>query len=222
MSSRNLMAVAMLALAMLIGGGAMVVHAIPGRAPGDPPADSIAVVDLEKLYNSSDLPQVLAQKANQLSAAVQERIETIETAKYLDEKELKEFVELVAKAMPDVNQQARIKELKGLSAQRDNELAQLNVKKTEELTAADKTRMRTLVEMSHLMDKVLPTIHDDMMADEADRVRAIRRDQIGQLRTIVGTVAKEKGVVHVFDVNALVYSANDLTPLVLKKLKPGK
>jgi len=222
MSSRNLMAVAMLALAMLIGGGAMVVHAIPGRAPGDPAADSIAVVDLEKLYNSSDLPQVLAQKANQLSAAVQDRLEAIETVKYLDEKELKEYIELVVKAMPDGNQQARMKELKALSSQRDNELAQLNVKKAEELTAADKTRMRTLVEMSHLMDKVLPGIHDDMMADEADRVRAVRRDQIAQLRVIVGQVAKEKGVVHVFDVNALVYSANDLTPLVLKKLKPGK
>ena len=218
MSSRNLIAIAMLALAMLVGGGAMVVHAIPGRAaPGD--GDNIAVVDMERLYSNSDLPQVLAAKANQLSAQVQERLDTIADAKFLDAKELQEYVELVVKLTPDAAQQARMKELKTLSSQRSSELDTLNVKPADMVTAADKTRQRSLVEMSHLVDKVLPGIRDDMMTDEADRVRAIRRDQISQLRTIVGQVAKEKGVVHVFDVNALVYSANDLTPLVLKKLK---
>jgi Skp family chaperone for outer membrane proteins len=219
MSSRNLIAVALLALAMLVGGGAMVVHAIPGRAaPGD--GDNIGMVDMERLYSSSDLPQVLAAKANQLNAQVQDRLDTIADAKYLDTKELQEYVELVVKVQPDANQQARIKELKALSAQRGTELADLIVKQAP--IAADKVRQRDLIEMSHLLDKVLPGIRDDMMADAADRMRAVRRDQITQLRTIVGQVAKEKGVVHVFDANALVYSANDLTPLVLKKLKPGK
>lgn len=217
MSSRNLIAVAMLALVMLVGGGAMVVHAVPGHAaPGD--GDNTGVVDMERLYNSSDLPQVLAAKANQLNAQAQDRLDAIADAKYLDTKELQEYVELVVKVQPDANQQARTKELKALSAQRGIELADLIVKQAP--TAADKVRQRDLIEMSHLVEKVLPGIRDDMTADAADRVRAVRRDQIAQLRVIVGQVAKEKGVVHVFDVNALVYSANDLTPLVLKKLKP--
>ena len=41
---------------------------------------------------------------------------------------------------------------------------------------------------------------------------------MAQIRTVVGQVAKEKGVEHVFDVNALVYSSNDLTAAVLQKV----
>ena len=219
MSSRNLIAVALLAFALLIGGGAVVVHARPGNAVGD---DNIAVVDMERLYNSSDLPQVLAQKAAQLAGQAQQRLDALADARFLDAKELQEYGDLVGKTMPDAAQQNRMKELKALSNQRSSELDTLNVKPADMVTAADKARMRTLVEMSHLVEKVLPSVHDDLAQDQADRIRAIRRDQIAQLRTVVGQVAKEKGVVHVFDVNALVYSANDLTPLVLKKLKPGK
>ena len=221
MSSRNLIAVALLALALLVGGGAAVVHARPGGcAPAD--GDSTAVVDMERLYNSSDLPQVLAQTAARLGAQAQQRLDALADAKFLDAKELQEYGDLIGKTVPDAGQQARMKELKALSDRRSAELDALNVKPADMVTAADKTRMRALVEMSHLVDKVLPSVHDDLAQDQADRIRAVRRDQIAQLRTIVGQVAKEKGVVHVFDVNALVYSANDLTPLVLKKLKPGK
>jgi len=223
MSSRNLIAVALLALAMLVGGGVMVVHAIPGRAAGDGVGgDNIGVVDMERLYNSSDLPQVLAQKAAQLGVQAQERIDALADARFLDAKELQEYGELIAKTQPDAPQQNRMKELKALSGRRSAELDALNVKQADMLTPADKTRMRALVEMSHLIDKVLPSVQNDFAQDQTERLRAVRRDQIAQLRTVVAQVAKEKGVAHVFDVNALVYSANDLTPLVLKKLKPGK
>ena len=223
MSSRNLIAVALLALALLVGGGAVVVHARPGSLPGDGVGgDNTAVVDMERLYNNSDLPQVLAQKVAQLGAQAQQRLDALADARFLDAKELQEYGDLIGKTAPDAAQQARMKDLKALSNQRSAELDTLNVKPADMVTPADKTRMRTLVEMSHLIDKVLPSVHDDLAQDQADRIRAIRRDQIAQLRVVVGQVAKEKGVVHVFDVNALVYSANDLTPLVLKKLKPGK
>ena len=222
MSSRNLIAVAMLALALLVGGGAAVVYARPGGgAPGEG-GDNMAVVDMERLYNNSDLPQVLAQKAAQLGAQAQQRLDALADARFLDAKELQEYGDLIGKTLPDAAQQNRMKELKALSNQRSAELDALNVKPADMVTPADKTRMRALVEMSHLVDKVLPSVHDDLAQDQADRIRAVRRDQIAQLRVIVSQVAKEKGIAHVFDVNALVYSANDLTPLVLKKLKPGK
>jgi Skp family chaperone for outer membrane proteins len=219
MSSRNLIAVALLALAMLVGGGAMVVHAVPGRAAGE---DDTAMVDMDRIYNSSDLPQVMAQRANQLAAQAQDRLEALSDARFLEAKELQEYGDLVAKAQPDPVQKARIKELKALSDTRSAELDKLQVKIADTLTPADKARMHALVEMSHLIDRVLPGIQSDLAQDQSDRLRALRREQIAQLRTIVATVAKEKGVAHVFDVNAMVYTANDLTPLVLKKLKPGK
>jgi Skp family chaperone for outer membrane proteins len=223
MSSRNLIAVALLAMALLVGGGAMVVHAIPGRAAGDGVGgDNMGVVDMERLYNSSDLPQVLAQKAAQLGAQAQQRLDALGDARFLDAKELSEYGDLIGKTVPDAAQMSRMKDLKDLSSRRSSELDTLNVKPAEMLTAADKTRMRTLVEMSHLVEKVLPSVQSDLAQDQSDRLRAIRRDQIVQLRSVVAQVAKEKGVAHVFDVNALVYSSNDLTTLVLKKLKPGK
>ena len=220
MSSRNLIAVALLALALLVGGGAMVVHAIPGHAAGD--GNEMAVVDIERLYNSSDLPQVLAQKAAQLGAQAQERLDALADAKFLDAKDLQEYGDLIAKVQADAAQLARAKELKALSEARADELSKLQIKQADMLTPKDRMRMQSLVEMSHLIDRVLPSVQSDLAQDQTERLRAIRRDQIAQLRTIVGTVAREKGIAHVFDVNAMVYSSTDLTPLVLKKLKPIK
>ncbi len=222
MTSRNLFAVSMLSLALLVGGGAMIVHAGPhASAPADG-NESMGLVDMERLYGASDMPLVLAQKSAQLAAEAQKRLETIAAVRFLDAKELQEYGDLAAKIQPDASQQARAKELKSLSDMRSAELDTLNIKKAEDLTPADKTRMRALVEMSHLLERVLPSLRDDLLQDQAERVQVVRRDQISQLRVLVGQVAREKGILHVFDVNALVYSSTDLTPLVLKKLKNGQ
>ncbi len=222
MTSRNLIAVAMLAFALLAGGGAMIVHARPSVAAPADGNDTTAMVDMERLYGASDMPQILAQKSIEIGIEAQKRLDTLASGRFLDAKELQEYGELAAKVQPTPAQQTRATELKTLSDKRSAELDTLNIKKTDELTPADKTRMRSLVEMSHLIEKVLPSVREDLLQDQAERVQAFRRDQVAQLRLLVGQVAKEKGILHVYDVNALVYSATDLTPLVLKKLKNGK
>jgi Skp family chaperone for outer membrane proteins len=221
MVPRNLLHVGVLGLALLVGAGALMSHAHPNRglhavaeAPG-----SIGVVDMERIYDASDMPNLLAQQAAALQAQANDRLNTIAGAKYLDVKELDEYGALVAKANPDAAQQARMKELKALSDNRDNELQTLKATPDAALTPQQKSRMRALVEQSHVIDKILPALQRDLQADFSERVQNIRHNQNAQLRTTVAQIAREKGIEHVFDSNALVYSANDLTQAVLQKIK---
>ena len=77
--------------------------------------------------------------------------------------------------------------------------------------------MKQLQEQSRLLDSIYPYWQEDARAQQSERVEAFRRVQIGRLRAVVGKVASERGIAHVFDATALVYSANDVTPLVVQR-----
>jgi hypothetical protein len=65
---------------------------------------------------------------------------------------------------------------------------------------------------------VRPGLVTDFRAQHEAVMSDFRHRQIVQLRQDVAKVAKEKGIAHVFDSGTLIYSVNDLTPLVLQQL----
>ena len=219
MMGRNAAPVAALGLALLLGVGALVVHARPAPAgAGLQAEDGTASVDMDKLYTSSDLPLVLQQKAVQIGAEAQERLQSFQSVRFLDVKELDEFGILIAKEKPTDAEEARKKALKKISDDRSAEFDTLINKKEADMSPAEKSRRKVLADQRGVLDKILPAIRQDLLEQRDERINAVRREQIAQLRAIVGQVAKEKGIAHVFDNTVMVYTATDLTPLVLKKL----
>ena len=215
--------VGVLSCALLIGAGGLMSHA---RQAGNERENlqapllsgQIACVDMDRVYAASGGPEQLAQRANEIAVDINTRLKELKTVSMLDESELQEYGAITFKATKTDADQARQKALRALSDQRQDELNKLQIKPDNLLTAEDKTRMKQLQEQSRLLASILPYWQDDARAQQAERLEAFRRAQMAKLRQTVGKVAAERNVAHVFDTSALVYSANDLTALVLTRV----
>ncbi len=221
MSLRNLAPITLLCLALLLSAGALLGKATPMRETqsGAPLAnDPIAVVDMDRIYEASDAPQEMERRSLELQSETAQNISSIQAVPYLDQNELVEYVTLLTKDKPTDTEQARVKALKALSDQRAQELQTLQTKKDSDLTAADRNRMNELTGESRILERILPNILESMRSDQAAHLEAFRHDEMVKLRAVVAQVAKERGIAHVFDASALVYSATDLTPQVVARV----
>ena len=215
--------VSVLACALLIGAGSKISHARQAGAERENlqaplQTGQIACVDMDRLYAASGGPEQLAQKAAETTLEVNTRLKEMKSVPLLDENELQEYGTLLFKAVKNDADQTRIKVLRAVSEQRQDELNKLQIKPDATLTAADKTRMKQLQEQSRLLASILPFWQEDARAQQSERLETFRRSQMAKLRQIVGKAAQERNIAHVFDTSALVYSANDLTALVLPRV----
>lgn len=212
-----------LSVALFVGAGGVMVHARQPRA--DAPnmqapllTGQIGSVDIERVYVASGGPEQLAQRATEIATEVAQRFNEVKGVGQLDQNELSEYGTLLFRAVRSEADQARLKALKAISDQRADELNRLQIKPDGMLTPEDKTRMRQLQDQNRQFLALLPNWQDDLRAQQGERVEAFRRTQMARLRPVIGKLAVERGIAHVFDSTALVYSANDLTPAVLQRV----
>lgn len=210
-----------LTLALLISAGGVTVYA---KQRADPPnmqapllTGQVACVEMERVYAASGGPEQLAQRATDIALEVSQHLKDLKSAPLLEQNELQEYGTLIFKSTKSEADQTRLKTLKMLSDQRLDELNKLQIKPDKTLTAEDKTRLKQLQEQSRLLDTIFPYWQDDARAQQTERIEAFRRSQLAKLRVTVGKVAAERGITHVFDTTSLIYSANDITTLVLQR-----
>lgn len=218
MPNPKIVTIGSLTLALLLGVGAMVVHA---RVKEDPQAnDGIGVVDMDRVFSASDAPNQLAKQSAQIEAEAQKRIDSFLAVPQLNPKELDEYGGLIAIAQPTPDQQNRIKDLKALSDKRSDDFHALQMKAN--LTAEEGVRLKELQVQSRLLERIMPGLQSDLRAQAMDREETVKRGLIAQLRGEVSKVAQEKKILHVFDSNALIYSANDITQIVVQRVSKHK
>ncbi len=222
-SNRLWLRIGVLPCALLIGVGGMASHA--RQAAGEREnlqapllTGQIACVDMDRLYAASGGPEQLAQRATEIAQEVNARLKELKAVPLLDENELQEYGALLFKAVKTDADQTRMKALRAASDQRQDELNKLQIKPDATLTAEDKARMKLLQEQSRLLASIMPYWQEDARAQQSERLEAFRRSQMAKIRQIVGKAALERNIAHVFDTSALVYSANDLTAVVLSRV----
>lgn len=228
MNKSNLVPSVLLTLAVLIGAGAIETHARqdPNAAGGQLPLTraNLATVDMQQVYQASNAPALDAQKENQLYQEIHGRMQQVEASPFLDKNELPEYLKLLSAAAPTPAQQERAKALVALSQQRQQELNTLGLKKDADLTAADKQRIQALQEMTRDLQDRLAVIQNGMERDAIAEMDVFRREQMRKLWDAVGKVAAGRGIVNVWDRSSLIYSVNDLTPEMIRRVsaRPGK
>ncbi len=220
--NRMVGSVGSLGLALLIGAGAVMAHgrqlgAAPAPAPA--PAPTIGSIDMEEVYNASGAPRELAMAAHQREAEGVQRINKLMAAPYLEAQEVEEYGALIGRAVPSPEEEKRSAALKAVNDGRAAELADLQSKANAALNAQGAARMAHLNDMKHILQtQVRPGLVADLRSQQEGWIQEFRHRQIVQLRQEIAKVAKEKGIAHVFDATTLVYSTNDLTPLVVKRV----
>jgi Skp family chaperone for outer membrane proteins len=208
-----------LGLGLLLGGGTLVTQARQANDRGGAPVSgTIAVVDMDRLFEASGGPGQLQEKELELFQEAKQRADIILAAPFLDEAERGELIGLCRLAKPTEAQQTRMKELRGLSDQRAAELQKLETTPNDQLKPADRTRIQELREQNNRLRVLLPELQNAFMVGISEQKQFYRRELYQRLREVVSQVAKEKRVDHVFDALALVYSTTDLTPLAIQKV----
>ncbi len=213
--------VLVLSVGLLITVGALVAGAKEPRDDSGRAAagESIGSVDIEDVYNASALAQDLDQAAHGHEAEGAQRINKIMAVPYLEHAELEEYGTLIGKAKQDPEEEKRAAALKSTNDERAAELRGLETKQNAALTAEDKTRMSHLNDLKQtLQNQVRPGLVADFRQQQEGWIADYRHRQILTLRQEVAKVAKEKGIANVFDAGSLVYSVNDLTPIVLQRV----
>ncbi|MCS6777953.1 MAG: OmpH family outer membrane protein [Chloroherpetonaceae bacterium] len=212
MRNQRLWAVAF-SLVLLVGAGTLAVRA----RDNTPSSPVMAMVDMNRVFQASDAPQKLAQKTAELEQQALQKLQQIDNAAFLPLPELQELIRLLARATPGPEEQTRLKQLQEMADRHARRFQMLTDRGA--LSDAERKELADLTARQRQMAQVLPRIREDLQADVAARVDAVRRDLYARLREVVGQVAREKGVTQVFSAEALVYSVNDLTPQVIQKLK---
>ena len=216
-----------LVLGLLIGSGTLVARAKEPRMDRADTASTgtIGSIDMEDVYNASGSPQELEQAARQHEAEGAQRINKIMAVPYLEAAELEEYGTLIGKAAMTPEEDKRAGALKSTSDARENELKTLQTKQDAPLNAEEKTRLAHLIDLKQILqNQVKPGLVADFRSQQEGWVAEYRHRQLIKLRQEVAKVAREKGISHVFDSGTLVYSVNDLTPVVLQRLakRPGR
>lgn len=217
MRASKFIPLSVLAMSLLIGGTALLANK-PIEVQRNN-TDTLARVDMEQIYFASGAHIDLDQAAQKNEADGANRLRVIFSAPYLDQMELEEFGSLVGKQKPEKKDEERMGQLKQLSDNRATELRKLETKADNTLTNEEKRRMKQLQETKRLLEEnIRPVLIADFRSQHQNWITDYRRKQITDLSNEVGKIAKDKGYNHVFSSEALVYSSNDITALVLQKL----
>lgn len=219
MKTNTLFHVGVFLVALLIAAGGMKVGARDNSTSAPLLRTDIARVDMQRVYEASDAPSVVAQKYQDamLKAADQSRL--VRQVGLLTPDELGEFLHLITLDNPTPAQQARIQELKKLADQRSAQLTSLSTKPDKLLTADDKATIQQLQSrLQQFQQDVLPNVDKQLSDNAMAQVDQCRKEQMEQLRKIVEDVAKKRGIHEVWSADTLVYSDNDITDDVIHAL----
>jgi len=120
-------------------------------------------------------------------------------------------------AFTDV-ENAKVNELENKSSHDSQTLAALQQKPPAQLTDADKGQLTALTSQHQSGTQALQAISDQYQDQFNAAQTKIQSDFTDQVKAAIAAVAKEKNLAVVFDANVAIYTSNDITDDVLKRL----
>lgn len=183
------------------------------RADSGPTFGNVDLNKIQQSYNKrADLEKNLQQIGDSLSSAM--KVQAASDMLTVDEQ--KQLGQLLVKANPSDADRAAIAKLQSQSRDLANELVGLQQK--QNLSDTEKARLESLTKKQQGGKAAL----DQVNADYTQQVQQAQEKASNQFADIVkaaiASVAKEKNLSVVFESGVAVYTANDITDDVVKKL----
>ncbi len=209
--------VLVLAVAMIIGAGAYF-----SRASERNNGPSVAVVDMQKVYDESGLRQMNEQQLMAYGQQLAKQFNDISNLPYLSPTEVKELSDLLMKPNPTPADTTQIQTLEQKSRQLSQEMSKLQTTSDSSLTTTDRTRIQQLQDMMNTWRgavEALTPIYQKMANDQDTKTQ---RQAMDTIRKEVAKIANSQHLSEVFSVSSLVYCEHDITNDVVKMIKKSK
>lgn len=192
------------------------VAAVPVRAADAPAASTFGSVDVQKVLAGYTKKATYDDQINQLNARLQAYMQQQSSSPMLSKADQDQLGALLAKPSPTDQDKVTISQLQQKSTQAVQELAALQQKPNP--TDADKARLAQLQQMQDAGKQAL----DDTYKGYQDQVQAanaaLSQKLSDEVKAAITDVAKQRGLAVVFDAQVAIYTTNDITDDVVKRL----
>ncbi len=187
--------------------------AAPAAAPG---ALAMGNVDLDKIIAGYGKKAAYDQQVQDLNAKFDAQFKQQVNYDMLSKAQQTQLTELLSKPTPASQDQAAITALQAQSTKDAQELATLQQKQNP--TADDQARLQALTQQHQAGQQALKDVADGYSAQVTARQQALSTELSNTVREAIVAVAKEKGLSMVFTSQIAIFSTNDITEDVLKRL----
>jgi Skp family chaperone for outer membrane proteins len=185
-------------------------------APAAPSTPVYGSVDLDKLIAGYSKKPVYDQQVQDFEAKLDAQFKQEETYDMLSKDQQTQLMNLLAKPTPASQDQATITQLEAQSTKDAQELSGLQLKQTP--TDDEKARLQALTQQHLAGQQALKDIADSFAQQVQTKQQALSNELSATVLAAISTVAKDRGLTMVFSSQVALYSTNDITEDVLKKL----
>lgn len=188
---------------------------VPARA-ADPAGVAFGSVDVQKILTGYTKKATYDQQINQLNARLQGYMQQQSSSPMLSKADQDQLGALLAKPAPTDQDKATISQLQQKSTQAVQQLATLQQKQNP--TDADRSQLADLLKMQEAGKQALDDTYKGYQ-DEVQKANESLSQKLSQeVKVAIGEVAKQRGLAVVFDAQVAIYTANDITDEVVKRL----
>lgn len=197
---------------------ALACAALPALPVLAAPAGSLQIgsVDLQKVSDGYTKKGSLDQQLQDMNQRLLARFQQQTNSAMLSKEQQTRLQTLLAKPGPSDAEKAEIAALQAQSTKDSQELATLQQKK--DLTDADKARLTALTQQQQGGQQVLQEVSDSYTKQlDAEKVR-LNAQLTEAVRAAIIAVAKDRKLDAVFTSEVAIFTTNDITDDVLKRL----
>ncbi|GAB4452041.1 MAG: hypothetical protein OHK0029_02300 [Armatimonadaceae bacterium] len=175
-------------------------------------------VSVQKILSESSARKRDSDELNKMVQSLREVMTSLrqQNAFFLPEAELRELASLLEKENASAVEKKRIAELFGKAA-----AASAEKRKLENTANPSEEQRKQFAALSDAESKGNQAINNLAGAYEkrlGEREVELNNKTVAEIRTAISEVAKQKGITVVFDEQIAIYTANDLTPDVIKQI----
>lgn len=188
------------------------------RAADASPASTFGNVDMQRCVQESKLRQQSEDEFHAFGQSLDNALKKLASGsnRLLSEQDLRALAALYEKSQLTPTEQKQQADLEAKADTAGGELSRLQQNASP--SDAEKKRFTELTQAQQKGDATLQAIRDDYNARLQQHRDDVFQKMLGEIRTVVAKVAKEKGLSVVFDSQTAVYTPNDITADVIKAL----
>lgn len=197
-------------------GAALVGSAASGPAWAAADGPKWGVIDMERVATEYQEMQRLNQEFQGFQRSQELLLQEKHTTRLLTDAEREEFVDLSSMGAPTEARTQRLKDLRGLSDEREQRLLELN--KNEECTeeeAAEREELNTLYE-ARMAE--LAALQAEMKASRVTKYEELSKLVADSVDEAIKAAAEEQTLALVLRKDSVMYGGVDITEAVLEKL----
>lgn len=180
------------------------------------PSDKTGIVDMNKVFDGSDLQKDLTGRLHQREGTWQELFRFVTTNRVMKLDDINRLHDLALKDNPTATDNAEMERIRTDAQAEEGKARDLEQKSGP--SDADKAQLQNYSDRSKATQQLLEKWSDDFRTDMANRQQKVQEEADQKVRQIVQQVGRDQGYSIIFSSRDAPYCPNDITKEASSKI----